>query len=568
MKKKLSTTKLVLIVLGLILLLLIGTPLVSLFGPVPAIVVSKETTYVTGPLDDEGRVDYLAAIEQKDFADLPPEENAAREYVQAFAPDSELSGVMRIAVFERLDLRAGGGPYLEDVVKFAARHEDLVEQTRRGFQRDLGRPSSDVDAPDEFARRPPDTADYVYHWQDVSQRRPWTGEEFPLLAAWLDDQQQPLAHIRRGVQQQRCYFPLIRRSQDESMLSLSLYYHVPVREAGRQLSSEAMRQLGSGDRESAWQSIRVMLIMGRHLSEQPSLVGNLVGIVIGDKGLLTLGDALHFGNYTDEELARIAAEFDQVGLLEPIAEEFRGGERMWMLDAMTAQTAGEQAFAELDTEMLHVPGVDGNIVLRKANGHFDRLIRVAEAQPSEREDLDAWCDQLTIDARANLTPAKLLAGAYSRKARSEAVGDIHCALLLPAVTVVFQADDRYRVRRDCARAAIALAQHRAVHGEYPEKLAQLVPEFAEQQPQDLFTGQPLKYLRTAEGYQLYSVGPNRQDNGGLDARQDDTGSLDRDLHDDWGITVPSPLPVPHWEEPEVLEESEGAEPVELKEAAN
>ncbi len=564
MKQKLSTTKLVLILLGLIFVPLIGIPLVSLFWPAPAIVVSPETTYVTGPLDDEGRVDYLAALEQKYFADLPPEENAAREYVQAFAPGAELKGELRRTVFERLDLPvAGGPPYLENAHSFAGRHEDLFEQTRQRQVGEPRQPSSNDEQAGRFPQPEPDQSELVDHWQDVAQRRPWTSEVFPLLAAWLDDQQTPLAHIHAGAEQQRCYFPLVSDASDEAgaMMWLSLYYMMPMRGAGRCLSTEAMQQLGNGDRESAWQNIRVMLVMARHTSEQPSLIGNLVGIAVSDMGLFTLADVLHFGEYTEEQLARMVAEFDQIGRLEPIAEEFRGGERLFSLDMIARHAAGEQTLADFGADLPKIPGVDPNVLLRQVNEHYDRMEALADQPPGDERDRLAKITDEHFEAIDNVAKnrRRWLAGVFSRQARSEIVADILCAMLLPAVQSVANADDRYQVRHNCARAAIALAQYRAAHGEYPERLAQLVPEFAEQPPQDLFTGQPLKYLRTKQGYQLYSVGPNRQDNGGLDATQDETDTLDYGLHDDWGLTVPRPLPVPSWEESEVLEEFDEAE---------
>lgn len=563
MKKKLSTTKLVLIVLGLIFVLLIGIPLVSLFWPAPAIVVSKETTYVTGPLDDEGRVDYLAALEQKYFADLPPEENAAREYVQAFAEGDTWKGVLRSAVFERLDLSSERvrPPFLIDEMKFAEANPALVEQTRQVQGLKSAEPTGDDLL---TGRTPPDAALLSIHWVDLVTLRPWQDDEFPLLAAWLDEQQQPLAHIRAGAKLDRCYFPMVGENPDQPTLISFKVYYPGMRQATHELAASAMRHLGKGDKQQAWDEAITMLVMARHTAQQPGLIGNLFGLGLEELGLNTVVAVVYHGDYTAEELARMAEQFDRLAPLEPMAEEFRGGERLWMLEIVQFQATGQAIDEAYTGEIVTLPGVDWNIAMRMANQHYDRMERAASAPPG----LDR--DQIAAEVGIELERAeeearnrwRWAASIFSRKSRSELVGHMHLSVLLPAVYSAIHADDQVRVRQLQARAAIALAQYRAAHGEYPDKLAQLVPEFAEQEPQDLFTGQPLKYIRTAEGYQLYSVGPNRQDDGGLDANQDDTGTLDRDLHDDWGITVPRPLPAPPWEEPEVLEESEGAEPFE------
>ncbi|MEX0866999.1 MAG: hypothetical protein WD030_06535, partial [Pirellulales bacterium] len=533
MKQKLSTTKLVLILLGLIFVLLIAIPLVSIFWPAPAIVVSKETTYVTGPLDDEGRVDYLAALEQKYFADLPPRENAAREYVQAFSEGSGFEGVIRLQVLQRLDLVNDHvqPPFLLDSMEFAEANLSLVEQTKQAQGLNFAKPAAN-----EFP--PPDAADLSIHWHDVATLRPWQDDEFSLLAAWLDEQQQPLAHIRAGAKLDRCYFPIMGDSPDEPLIFYRMYY-TSMRLASHELAVSAMRHLGKGNGQQAWKEAITMLVSARHLAQQPGLVANLYGIAMDGIALETVLAVMHHGDYTAEELARMAEQFDQLAPLEPMAEEFRGGERLWMLEVLQAQASGKVLDDHYMSEVLSLPGIDWNIVMRMANEQLNRFEATADAPPgAERDERSKAAKEAldrTIAEGGNRT--KWAASVFSRKSRSELIGSRQMSLLLPAFQAAIHADDQARVRQLQARAAIALAQYRAAHGEYPDKLAQLAPEFAAEEPKDYFTGQPLKYLRTAEGYHLYSVGPNGQDNGGLDAKQDETGTLDYDLHDDCGITV-------------------------------
>lgn len=51
-------------------------------------------------------------------------------------------------------------------------------------------------------------------------------------------------------------------------------------------------------------------------------------------------------------------------------------------------------------------------------------------------------------------------------------------------------------------------------GSPPESLESLVPVYLSTVPQDPYSGEPLVYRRTPDGYLLYSVGPNRTDDGG------------------------------------------------------
>ena len=73
-------------------------------------------------------------------------------------------------------------------------------------------------------------------------------------------------------------------------------------------------------------------------------------------------------------------------------------------------------------------------------------------------------------------------------------------------------------QRDALLVALALELHRRRHADWPQKLAQLVPRLLPAIPPDRYTGGPLKYRRDNGRPVLYSVGPDKTDNGGrLDA---------------------------------------------------
>jgi hypothetical protein len=64
--------------------------------------------------------------------------------------------------------------------------------------------------------------------------------------------------------------------------------------------------------------------------------------------------------------------------------------------------------------------------------------------------------------------------------------------------------------------ACALERYHLAHGDYPESLETLSPQFIEKIPHDLIGGQPLKYRRlAADRFLLYSVGWNETDDGGV-----------------------------------------------------
>lgn len=70
---------------------------------------------------------------------------------------------------------------------------------------------------------------------------------------------------------------------------------------------------------------------------------------------------------------------------------------------------------------------------------------------------------------------------------------------------------------------LALVAYHRKHSEWPNSLTQLVPNYLSAAPTDPWSksGEPLRYLIQPKGYLLYSVGPDRIDNGGPLYHSDD-----------------------------------------------
>ena len=95
---------------------------------------------------------------------------------------------------------------------------------------------------------------------------------------------------------------------------------------------------------------------------------------------------------------------------------------------------------------------------------------------------------------------------------------------------------------DLARVAVALGRYRLAHGEYPESLNVLAPQFLENIPHDIIGGQPLRYHRTTDGqFVLYSVGWNQTDDDGVVVLDTSFGKIgDVDINEgDWVWRYPA-----------------------------
>jgi len=105
--------------------------------------------------------------------------------------------------------------------------------------------------------------------------------------------------------------------------------------------------------------------------------------------------------------------------------------------------------------------------------------------------------------------------------------------LLPALTRSAQKFAFGQAGADAAALACALERYRLAHGQFPESLGALVPEFITQLPHDVITGQPLNYRRTDDNqYLLYSVGWNQTDDGGVPGLAKSGEAIDQ-MTGDW-----------------------------------
>jgi hypothetical protein len=102
------------------------------------------------------------------------------------------------------------------------------------------------------------------------------------------------------------------------------------------------------------------------------------------------------------------------------------------------------------------------------------------------------------------------------------------AVSLPVYTLIEQRYLVLQTRLDQVRLACALDRYRLARKTYPEHLADLVPEFIEIEPKDVYAHAPYHYQNLkGKSFRLYGVGENRKDDGGtLDRKKSETHQAD------------------------------------------
>jgi hypothetical protein len=473
--------------------------------PRAAITISKETTWITGPLRKDGYVDYIAALNERCRQGVTVESNSAVPFLRAMWPAEIIDPKHREECCRTL-----GIPTLPDKGDYFVRLEKYA------------RPGPDGgNAQDET-------------WEQLTQamKRPWTPKDFPRLADWLAANEKPLSLVLEASKRPRRYDPLL--SVYDSVIAVLLPTVQVHREAARALTARAMLRTGQGKVDEAWSDLLACHRLARLAGQGTTLIEALVAIAVdglacaGDQGLLA-GVRL-----SARQAASMREDLAKLPPLPVMADKIDLGERFIFLDcvAMLAREGlsslnnlvnlvhGNKKSDGILTSALDAVGrsaVDWDHILRMGNSWYDRMVAAGRkpTRPERQEafrKIDEDIRKLAAEVRDPKSIALSLLGG-TRKAISERLGQMLVALVLPAISGATNAEDRGTMQLELTKLAFALAAYRADHGSYPAELTDLTPKYLRDVSKDVFGGGDLHYAREGKGYVLYSVGVNGKDDG-------------------------------------------------------
>ncbi len=499
----------------------------QLFGPNPAIVVSKQTTFITEPLGEDGLPDYEAYLLQQGSEGVTPENNAAVLIWQAMWP-GELQQEHWLLICDALGMEkvpstkeALLAPYDETVrdkiaMELAGRYSEQASDQAAGNQ-----PKEDYfsEAWQEQLRDR-----LAYDLVGEAGDRPWKSEQLPALARWVEQNQKPLDLLVEASKRPRYYSPspnMLDGSDDMLIASLWLPCVQMIRGTTRTLPVRAMWNLGEGRTAEAWQDLLACHRIARLTSKSPTLVGQLVALAIDGVACNVTTPFLHHADLDAEAAREILAELQKLGPASSCLRAMDQGERLMYLDIAQTLMTGKEGLGALglpsEADVLFRVKIDWNLVLRNGNLWHDEL--VAAAKLPTRKQRTAEFDRINQKlARVSLrpkNPSAWVGSALNSTRRSEMISDILLSTMLPATTAAFNAEDRTNTQLELTRLAAALAVYCAEQGAYPEQLADLVPGVLAKLPVDLYSEKSFLYERKDDGgYLLYSVFENGIDDGG------------------------------------------------------
>ncbi len=395
------------VVLGVILLLLVAALYVCLFRSVP-LRISKDTTFITGPLKPGGKeVDYFAAWVKEHIPDtIATEENGYRLIVRHLGLPPETEPGRPKSVYAALGLQPedilhdltfeSHYDYVQAYVAGPDYDSSLIEgpndvqgEEDAGLQQETARQESEGTEGEEdesFRRHFVRPREPVY-LLNRRLRRPWCLDDLPMMAAWLATNSPALDLIARAANRPTFAIPVTQIQGLPGDTGSSECQRLCWMAAG--LRVRANYRIATGDLDAAMDDILATKRLGRHLRNSgQSFALHFAVDLEGFATSFALAGSLPYPP-TNRQINRLVNELEQLAppsrMDEPI--QFH---RFWSLDEFQAVAAGRMPslYDHLTGKKFGPFGCDWNTVAKRTNEHYDALLTQSRVQPVELQPID------------------------------------------------------------------------------------------------------------------------------------------------------------------------------------
>lgn len=471
---------------------------------VARITVAADITHFVEPRTPDGLVDVVAAVNRHFSEGVTPERNAAVVLYQVLG-HSPANTRLSDRFFEELgiDVPAEDGDYFANYFnwrKSDSLPQDVIEASMAEFNRGM--------------------------------ESPWKRAELVSVFAWLERYAGHLDRIAKGMQRPNFYSPLVPPQEANGRPKGIIFTLLPgiqmSRELARALISRGMLHLGEGRKNDAWQDFIAVHRFGRLLARGTTLIERLVGMALESMALDAERKWLEIAQPGEKQLVWIRSQLESLPPIVQMADAIDVSERGTFVESVFLLAGNRLTVPELGDIPVGVPAVlqkagvvtiDWNTVLRRGNQSYDRMVaamRLDDRKERQTAMLKLRQELQTAQTKASAPGSLALAllPGLSSAVVTELMSATLAAMLLPSIEAVQHAQDRLQQNFDNLQITLSLFAARAKSGEFAEQLGDLVPTYEEAIPIDLFSGGPLKYRRTADGFELYSVGRNETDDGG------------------------------------------------------
>ena len=357
----------------------------------------------------------------------------------------------------------------------------------------------------------------------------WSRKECPAVAKWLDDNEKPLATVIEGIHQPEWYSPIVRWADEDgkpaSLVMTLLPATQQIRSIARLLTARAHLAIGEKRFQDAWSDILNCHRLGHMQARGSTLIDYLVGVAISNIANDAHVRFIQLTRPSTKTLLEMSRQYQELPPFPAPDAQMKITEKVMLMDVFDELEAGRYEVLSIMTGDSSKTATLKNLALSLVDWKFARL-KALEAHAELEQHLAikdhaqraAAMSAFAKKYKNKVNPAGVFDGYLTNgsvsAALKETVSNSVISELLPATGAVNLAASRAFCRRQNLATFHALEIYRSIHNEYPESLAQLVPDLLPSSPNDVFSGKPLIYQRTADGFLLYSVGENGRDENG------------------------------------------------------
>lgn len=491
------------------------------------ITVSRETTWITEPLNLDGTVDYIAAANKMLSKGVTKDNNAAILMIKAFGP------------------KFFGD---EDAKRYIKALDIMLPENAQYFfsQYDFAY----IVFPDNEFEERQNLRDNIGAAISAMLKRPLTDAERSAATDWIKTNKVSLQLLTEAANRPRFYIPLIPKEDScvELWDFLNFSYASKSRNAVKALCLKAILLADEGKIDDAMASMLTAKRLGGLTAQRNMLIDSLVAIATTAMADSTAGYIASHYKLTADQAKRCLAQLQKLPPLPPMIDAYSSTERLyslsfWQSAASFGLDKATLLFAwDEEEKKVKIPHVELNwdMLLKMENEAFDKLIKAASAKTfkerhSKFRELEGNVEEIDFSqlvqkieelgrTRSNLKKLIEEVGTDDRDKLTLAVRNLFCDNSFVLPSRLFSQDAKQRVAGSLTEVAFAIAAYKAEKGKYPQKLADLAPDYIKAVPNDIFSDKPLIYKLTDDGYVLYSVGQNMKDDGGKsdsDNKEDD-----------------------------------------------
>jgi hypothetical protein len=399
------------------------------------------------------------------------------------------------------------------------------------------------------AQDPPDAGPKLQALQEsfreLEPQRQLNDEQTTALRTAMTGAAGALTEARKLVDRTEGRLPI---TYSADFISTLLPHTQDARQIAALLSNDALLRAQEQDPDGALASCRGALNAGRSIGDEPCLVSQLVRIAC--RGIATRqAERVLAQGEPSEAALRQFQELLEKEEPEPLLLIGVCGERAGMDRLMETIQSGKTKLSARD---MFSPAPFGD-----------------QSAPSLGDDLTLWTPGSYKSQRAAMLrymnrcvelvklPPEQQRVPFQQLEATIKDQPVLVRLWVPAMVKVAEAARRSQAQLRCAIMAVAAERYRLAKGQWPGTLDVLKEAgYVRGAPSDPYDGQPLRWLRLDDGAEVYSIGPDGEDNGGKMDRQHptapgtDIGFRLWDAAKRRQPSVPSkPLPEPDEKEP-------------------